>query len=107
MTSSRFQLGIGLGKGKGVGQGVGQGEGQGADVGEGQGADVGKGEGKDTGKGKDTDRGLSLIRINFDLLFSSENLLNHTLTKLLRCFFALVVLVWCMNLHSIPSLVPR
>ena len=56
------------------------------DKGVGQGADVGE------GKGKDTDRGLSLIRINFDLLFSSENLLNHTLTKLLRCFFALVVL---------------
>ena len=54
VTSSRFQLGIGLGKGKGVGQGVGQGEGQGADV--------GKGEGKDTGKGKDTDRGLSPIQ---------------------------------------------
>ena len=77
-------MGIGLGKRKGVGQGVGQGEG------EGEGADVGEGKGK--GKGKDTDRGLSLIRINFDLLFSSENLLNHTLTKLLRCFFALVVL---------------
>lgn len=44
MTSSRFQLGIGLGKEKGVGQG------------EGQGADVGK------GKGKDTDRGLSPIQ---------------------------------------------
>ena len=69
---------MGIGIDKGVGQGVGQGAGQGADVGE--------------GKGKDTDRGLSLIRINFDLLFSSENLLNHTLTKLLRCFFALVVL---------------
>jgi hypothetical protein len=67
---------VGIGLDKGVGQSVGQGEG--ADVGE--------------GKGKDTDRGLSLIRINFDLLFSSENLLNHTLTKLLRCFFALVVL---------------
>ena len=67
---------MGIGLDKGVGQSVGQGEG--ADVGE--------------GKGKDTDRGLSLIRINFDLLFSSENLLNHTLTKLLRCFFALVVL---------------
>jgi hypothetical protein len=71
---------VGIGLDKGVGQSVGQGEG------EGEGADVGE------GKGKDTDRGLSLIRINFDLLFSSENLLNHTLTKLLRCFFALVVL---------------
>ena len=71
---------MGIGLDKGVGQSVGQGEG------EGEGADVGE------GKGKDTDRGLSLIRINFDLLFSSENLLNHTLTKLLRCFFALVVL---------------
>ena len=71
-------MGIGIDIDKGVGQGVGQGAGQGADVGE--------------GKGKDTDRGLRFIRINFDLLFSSENLLNHTLTKLLRCFFALVVL---------------
>ncbi len=57
MTSSRFQLGIGLGKGKGVGQG----EGQGADVGEGQGADVGKAKAKIQAK-KDTDRGLSPIQ---------------------------------------------